>query len=391
MSIHVRQTPEALAQLRRQRRATLVGSIACALGLALLIGLILALVTFAPIFRETPVIISYSTPSVDEQQLEQTKLTTARPKPQAPASHATNVIASSAPAPTAIPTIDLAIDEPSLEFGAGDDFGDGFLDAGDGFGAAGGASGGFGSTQRISGALTGSLYDFKQNRRRRPNEDESDPDQFAGIVERLQRRDFSDSAFSRYFKAPNELSLTHLAIPRTDAREGPKHFGAEEYMEPRMWLAHYAGDVVALEPGTYRFVGIADDYVSVFLDGDPVLIAHRPDTSEEIRMNWKPAEESGRWAPPFAEIPLFVGDWVEFEPGQPRHLDLSIGERPGGALAFILMIQKQGEEYHTAKDGRPILPLFTTAPFSEEQRASIDKMFKNYGFEWDKVPVFPAQ
>lgn len=277
---------------------------------------------------------------------------------------------------------DVEFEALSLGFAVGDDFTEGF----------GGASehGGFGSRNPILGSLNGSLYDFKQDRKRRSRSD-SDPLHFARIVGQIQLDEFSANSFAPYYRAPNRLSLTHLAIPICDAREGPWHFGAEQYINPRMWLAHYSGEITALEPGAYRFVGIADDYLSVFLDGVPALIAHRPDIPEGIRMSWHPAADSGQWSPPFSEVPLFVGDWIEFPPDKSVHLDLAIGERPGQALGFMLMVQRRGERYRKAVDGRPILPLFTTRSFSEMERTTIARRFPNYQLEWERVPVFPAR
>jgi hypothetical protein len=397
MSLHAQQSQEAVDRYRKQKRNATVLSVVISVATVALVALLMALIVFMPISTKTPVIVAFSPPGTDQQQDLEKKVQVTQRRPQAPPSAAAaRVITSAAAAPVAIPTVDVELDTPSLEFGAGVDFGDGLFDsAGDG-GAAGGGTMGFGTVGRLSGALVGSLYDFKQNRRGRPT-DETNPELYGEIVERIQRRDFSEAALSRYFKAPNELSLTHVAIPNTAASEGPKYFGAEKVMEPKMWLAHYSGDIVALEPGSYRFVGMADDYVSVFIDGEPQLIGRRPDMGDGVLGRWKPAEDSGKWGAPLinlpnvVEVPLAVGDWVEFKAGEKRHIDVSIGERPGGALYFILMVQKKGETYRTASDGRPILPLFTTAPFSDENREEIRKNFSGYELEWDKVPLFPAQ
>ncbi|GAA5482702.1 hypothetical protein [Haloferula sargassicola] len=394
MSIHAQQTPEALARLKRQQRTASLTSIVIALLVIVLIGLVLALLVLAPLIRVNPVIVTYAGPATQPEEKMEMKTKITQLKPQAPpsSSHAARVITAAVTSPTAIPTVDVEIQEPTVEFGSGDDFGDGLFDSGGSGGGMGGGSTGFGSTLKISGALTGALYDFKQDRRGNdfPAE-ESDPSRFSEIVDAIQRRNFSRGVLARYYKAPLELSLTNLAIPQQPASEGPRYFGAEQYMEPRMWMAHYSGDVVALEPGTYRFVGMADDIESVFIDGDPTLVGHRPDMGDEVLSQWKVTEESGKWPAPYGGIPLVVGDWVTFKEGQKRHMDLAIGERPGGYLHFVLMVQKKGEKYRTGAGGRPILPLFTTSFFNEEDAKAIRKRFGSYEFEWEKVPVFPAQ
>jgi len=42
-------------------------------------------------------------------------------------------------------------------------------------------------------------------------------------------------------------------------------------------------------------------------------------------------------------------------------------------------------------NGRPILPLFATAPFSEEEKSRLVSTFGSYQIEWDNIPVFPVR
>ena len=62
-------------------------------------------------------------------------------KPSSPSSSLSKVIATTTPSATSISVPDQLVNEPSLDFGDGDDFGDGWGD-GNGGGGAGG-SGGF--------------------------------------------------------------------------------------------------------------------------------------------------------------------------------------------------------------------------------------------------------
>ncbi len=45
-------------------------------------------------------------------------------------------------------------------------------------------------------------------------------------------------------------------------------------------------------------------------------------------------------------------------------------------------------ENRKAGDGRPILPLFATAPVSDQERSRITREFGSYEFEWENVPEF---
>jgi hypothetical protein len=74
--------------------------------------------------------------------------------------------------------------------------------------------------------------------------------------------------------------------------------------------------------------------------------------------------------------------------GQQIEISLAIGERPGGMVGFLLEVEKEGETYRTSADGRKILPLFTTHPFTDAERTEIQGRFGGYELEWEKVPVF---
>lgn len=396
MSLHAVISREALAKLNAQRRRTRAASIGVALLVIILLALVLALWNLAVVSREVSPVVTYQPPTARETEEPVAKPELSRAKPSAAPSSSFRPIVSQVAAPVALPVPDEFAEAPALEFGAGDDFMDGFV--GDGAGSGTGNGSKFGSLARIGGALTGRLFDFKQTPDREPNDDYlGDRDSlasgraYAEIVETLHRRDFSDAAFRDFYQAPNELSLTHLAIPLSPASEGPRYFGAEKEMQPAGWAAHYRGVIRAPESGRYRFAGLADDYMAVVLDGKPRLIASWPSLQPLVVGRWDAAEESGRWKSPLAGKALIFGDWVKLEAGQEIQLDLGIGERPGGHVGFLLLVEKQGETYRKAADGRPILPLFTTAPFTAETRAEIAADFPDFEFEWERVPVFPAR
>ncbi len=106
-----------------------------------LVMLLLSLVLLSPIAKETPVIVSYQGPVADETRLEKKEVSQSRAKPSAPASASTRAIAADVASPVSIPVPDIEVTEPTLEFGSGDDFGDGWGSGdGDGFGAGGGTT-----------------------------------------------------------------------------------------------------------------------------------------------------------------------------------------------------------------------------------------------------------
>ncbi len=385
MSLHVPLNPVALHRLRAQRRNSTIASVAVSLLAIALIALVLALI-FLPGITTTPAtIVTYQAPSLDETLVEPNKVTPQRSRPAAPsASAAKRVIIANTASPVAMEVPDF--DFGSFPLGSGaDDFGEGGIGSGTG-GPGGGA---FGSTGSRPGALEGRLYDFKQKLDgTRIAYDLADRAEFVDRVLRLQRSDFSEASLKRHFQAPTRLYLTHLAIPLSDASSGPEYFGAKDTIAPSGWLAHYQGKLTVARSGTYRFAGLGDDYIGVFINNRMRLAACWGDIQEMIDGRWEPSEPTGEHTSPFSGMRLVYGDWVTLKAGEVIDFDLAIGERPGGKVGFVLMIEEKDADHRLAPDGRPILPLFTTGPIPDGERSRIVADFGSWEFDWDKPPVF---
>ncbi len=142
MSIHAQLSPEAQARLDAMKRNSTISSIIIALLSIVLIGLLLAFILISPMFKETPVIVTYSANVPAEEVLETKKVSTnTKQKPSAPSSSSAKVIAANTTSNVAIPVPEVDVPQPSTDFGNGDDFGDGWGSGGDG----GGGGGGFGA------------------------------------------------------------------------------------------------------------------------------------------------------------------------------------------------------------------------------------------------------
>ena len=74
------------------------------------------------------------------------------------------------------------------------------------------------------------------------------------------------------------MYATEILMPTMNADLGPYVFGAEKIVEPRMWMVHYKGQVAPPTDGTYRFLGDADDFTAVAVNGVTVLVADIPGT-----------------------------------------------------------------------------------------------------------------
>ncbi|MFC4990942.1 prenyltransferase/squalene oxidase repeat-containing protein [Rubritalea tangerina] len=141
MSLHAQMSPEAKARLAAQKRTSTITSILIALLGCALVAIILMVIALTINVKNPPEIISYSSGVMDDDQIERPEMTNqVERKPSSPSSSMAKVIASTTASPTAVPVPDIEITEPSLDFGNGDDFGDGWGD-GDGDGGGGGGFG----------------------------------------------------------------------------------------------------------------------------------------------------------------------------------------------------------------------------------------------------------
>ncbi|MEO7099020.1 MAG: hypothetical protein ABI162_06635 [Luteolibacter sp.] len=248
----------------------------------------------------------------------------------------------------------------------------------------------FGTTF-ADGSLPGHFYDFKQTAKGKPTEGYNvrGVEDYASRVIRIQKDGFREAAFRKFFQAPDALYLTQLAIPTTDADAGPKFFNVADKVKPSGWLVVYDGSISTNRDMTFRFLGTGDDYISVFNNSQPKLINAWPDMRQSVMDHWKPSEAIDNDAPsPLPGAPLVKGDWITLRRGQKMDISIAIGERPGGKVGFVLMVEEKGVEYRTGSNGAKVLPLFTTQPITKTSRDRITKDFPNWEFQWDGVPVF---
>ncbi len=396
MSLHIHSTEIAARKLAREKSRQIASSILLAVTLIALTLLCLAYFVL-PSLEDSPqeIRVAYSEPDTTTIRCPAPKPSIplfSHPTPPAATSSSQKLIVSHALASIAIPTMATQNDSESVAIGADlDDFGTSWT--GNSQGHRPGATTAFGSRKRIASALKGNLYDFKQSSKGHERDfNTSSIPPYADAAKSIQRSRFRDSAFRKYFMAPQDLYLTHLAIPYSDAAIGPRLFDAEKEVRPTGWIANYRGTVTVPADGTYRFVGMGDDYLSVSLDGRPRLFACWPSLQESVRESWKPSEVQPSHIGPFAGLPLIYGDWVKLRKGETIAMNIAVGERPGGKVGFILLIQEKSTNYQTdPTTNRPILPLFTTAPIPEDRQAEITQDFENFPIDWNDTPIFSSE
>ena len=388
MSIHATLSPQVQERLEAQKRNSTLVSIILSLLTVALIALLLAFYLLPQIIKTTDMIVMIHPAQIEEEPTPKPKKFNRSVTKPSSSSSSARVLTAMTSSHTAIPVPDVDVTLPSLDFGHGNDFGEGW-EAGDG---KFGGSGSFGSTHRSSGGLEGIMYDFKKKRNGEDVPYEiANPTEFVERAVRLQKSDFSESSLSRYFRAPQSLFLTHLAIPFSNAESGPSFFGADGDIKPSGWMVHYQGRITVPRSGTYRFSGLGDDYLVLMLKGRMRLAACWSDIQPAIAERWEPTKPTGEWLGPFGNMRLVYGDWVHLSEGEVIDIDLAIGERPGGKVGFILHVEEKGVDYRKDSQGRPILPLFATAPISHEEKQRITSEFGSYEIEWENAPVFPVK
>lgn len=208
----------------------------------------------------------------------------------------------------------------------------------------------FGSQERNEEALIGILYDFKMTQQKEPSGES--PETYAKIIDKFLAGGWDESTLNRYFRATKAVYTTQIFIPEASANVTPKAFGVEGVVQPRMIAVHYKGQVVPPHNGTYRFVGFADDFIAVAVNGKTVLAGGRMNVS-----SWKTSDPGGMKA---SNGNLINGDWLELKTDEPFDLDVLVGERPGGQFAAILLFEERGASYQM-EGSHPILPVFQLA------------------------------
>ncbi len=138
MSTHAQLTPEAEQQLRNQKRNSTISAIIISLLSCALLVAVLFYIALASFSKNQEELVTYSSGAESDEKITKPEMSNeVAKKPSSPTSSMSKVITSSTPSPTAVPVPDVTIDEPSLDFGDGNDFGDGW-GSGSGKGSGGG-------------------------------------------------------------------------------------------------------------------------------------------------------------------------------------------------------------------------------------------------------------
>lgn len=216
----------------------------------------------------------------------------------------------------------------------------------------------FGSRERVTPALVGIFYDFKQNQKREPIKNASK--NYRQIIDDFLTNGINEQDLSDFFRAGLPLYATQINMPAMDANKAPEAFGVEKFVKPSLWIVHYKGQIAPPEDGIYRFIGASDDVLTIAINGKVVLVANHPGT-KWTRLGWKEPADKGPFRLPSMAQGAYYGDWLNLKAAQPVDIDIIVGERPGGTFKAQVLYQKKGVEYQRDNADRPIFPLFQVA------------------------------
>lgn len=217
-----------------------------------------------------------------------------------------------------------------------------------------------GTTKRTEAALIGIMYDMKQNQQRQTIP--MDPRTFLEVLANFLDNHWDEGVISKYYRVSRPLYTTELNFDRINADIAPKAFGVDKYVQPKMWMAWYKGQITPPSDGTYRFVGFADNYLAVAINGKTCLVACLSSSPIPLK-SWTPPDgqtvtrgNSQIWG---RRDQCIAGDWLDFKAGKVYDIDIIFGEVPGGESSCFMGIQKKGQALPPSGHG----DLFNCDPF----------------------------
>lgn len=416
MSLHIESTDEALETLRKEKRRNYIAAMATAILSGVLAVAILYSLTIIIAAPEEPSIVGYIPP--DEGPPSDTPPTPEVQRETASSSSHTAtpvkvVVAATTAAPVNLPKIDVDVpDEPvMLEEGN-------LLGLGDGFGAdLGDDTSAFGKTTSSGSTLVGTFYDTKQTPGGRPTN--MNTEQYRTFMARFVNNGWKEADLNRFYKAPQQLYAAQFYVPRTPAKDAPKAYGCEDKVKPSQWMAIYRGKVRAPKSGTFRFVGLGDDYLVVRFNNQNVFdygwesaslgkmtatnaqwldaMEGKPGNDnqkkelKELGINVPPVTfykygTSGHWNNTMRGVA--AGKPFKVEKGKVYPIEILVSEGPGGEFGMTLLIEEVGMPPMSKdpKTGAPILPLFRTnygVPKPDKNKEYVP--FDEIGIVWESI------
>lgn len=249
-----------------------------------------------------------------------------------------------------------------------------------GFGPGTGGGTGFGTVvkgdgQDLTGCLIGRIVDFKTNADGTPRTEYGAERTYWKDAKSLVDGNFSEAAFGAFHSPQKRVALTHLWVEPQTSANGPKAFGVADVMQPSGFAVYYTGTLKTPVTGRFRLWGYFDDFMLVRINGKTVLDAvwNSGGLTAGMMTGWKTSDPKavGGVKCPQGGGKMAPSDWFVADPKRPLALELFVGERPGGMVGGVLLIEQEGVDYAKAADGTRILPVFATRPLSETTKLEL--------------------
>jgi hypothetical protein len=291
---------------------------------------------------------------VPPQAVERTKMKLKKPKD--------NVKKSSRPKSTTRITTTRRSSMPKIDFPEMDGLGDGLMDGLDGMDMMpdfGGEQTAYGSVFTAGNDLQGHFYDFKRDRMGK--EKPMNPDQLTEVIYQYIKSGWKHSLLAPYYRSPKTLYSTTICIPTVLSEMAPWAFG-EFNTVGYCWAVLYEGELVYPEDITFRFWGVGDKFMSVYVGGETVLFcAYRNSTRSRFSDIWDTTDPQDNTYY-FAEHRARPSSWITLKANEPKDINVLMGDLDGGLVYHILSVEVQGESYpNTRGGGGPTYPVFRTS------------------------------
>lgn len=389
MSLHIEMTEEAGKAIRKVKTHNFLTALSTALLSTALLGLLLYTIAIVVSVPGPPEIVAY-VPSTEDGPSQDNPVTPERvtTRPTASVQNHASVITSASASDVAIAAVDIDTSKFS-DLGQGLDLG---VDFGTGVGDDPGMEGGgFGSDSAGGSSLVGTFYDLKQSASGKLLKEDLTYEEHTDILKKFIKSGWKESTLSKYYKAPKKLYNSHIFISHRLADEAPRAYGCEKTVKPKHWVVVYKGKIVAPKTGKFRFVGLADDILTVRLNGKEVYdhgyfymtLGGRYMENMEFYQVLEGTAKNTVLKRQFQQsgiyhIPATFYKYSTMEHYNQRMngmiagpefsvtaqgvypIEIMVSEVPGGGFSAFLLIEEIGANYRKDKSGAPILPLFRT-------------------------------
>ncbi len=232
----------------------------------------------------------------------------------------------------------------------------------------------FGGQRSLGNDLEGTFYHLKRDRQGDPISGYTTGDpvspQFVRAVNEFVASDWDTSTLDEFYRAPTKLYATHFTFGVFPSSRALEKYNMGDDVEAAMYIIHYKGKIAHPTGGKFRFLGTADDFLFVRINGKMVLDGRT--THGGVYQRWNSDLKTGWYSNdpedrkyPLADSTAKIGDWFVLEPGVPAEMEVLIGEDWGGGTSCMINVEEFGKEYPENELGWPIFPAFKTAPLPE--------------------------